>query len=333
MEDDLSEGSPAPMPTEAVSRLSAVSLASILDQSVDCVKLINVDGAIQYANANGLCAMEIDDFRDIDGLAWDQLWPDEARQQIRDCYGEASAGRIGKFRAFCPTAKGTPRWWDVSVSPVSDDKGHIAGYLAVSRDITENYNSREALQIAAAELKHRLKNTYQMIASLLVMTSRGNAANEEFAEQMAIRLNAISRAQTLFADDESSCDLHQLITMLVSPFGNEASPVICDNIPHVLIEQPQGDAIALVLGELAVNSSKHGAIAFGGKILVEAAHEKNLLTIVWNERSNRAVEHHARDGGQGLKLMEQIMQARGGNFQIEWQQNGLLATMSLKSEM
>ena len=137
----------------------------------------------------------------------------------------------------------------------------------------------------------------------------------------------------MFADDESSCDLHQLITMLVSPFGNESSPVICENIPHVLIEQPQGDAIALVLGELAVNSSKHGAIAFGGKILVEAAHEKNLLTIVWNERSNRPVEHHARDGGQGLKLMDQIMQARGGTFQIEWQENGLLATMSLKSEM
>lgn len=208
----------------AVSQLSAISLASVLDQSSDCVKLVSVDGIIQYMNRNGQCAMEIDDFCSIEGLAWDDMWPEGAREQIHSAYVEAIAGRTAKFRAFCPTAKGAERWWDVSVSPVADDNGVIAGFLSISRDVTENQKSREALLIASAELKHRLKNTYQMITSLLTISSRGSAVNEEFSRAMAIRIGAISRAQTIFVDDEAPCDLHHLIPTLITPFGNEWLP-------------------------------------------------------------------------------------------------------------
>lgn len=317
-------------PASAVSGLSAISLANILDQSIDCVKLISIDGAIQYINANGQCALEIDDFCAIKGLAWVSMWPEAAHQRIHDSYIEATAGGFAKFRAYCPTAKGASRWWDVSVSPVTDNNGQIAGFLAVSRDVAENQASREALTIAASELKHRLKNTYQMIGSLLVLTSRGNAVNEEFALQMAARLGAISRAQTLFADSEAPCDLEQLIPMLVSPFGNEACLVTYGALPAVMLDQPQADAIALVVGELAVNSSKHGALAHGGKILVDAIQEKDLITIVWNERCDRLVQQHSREGGQGMALMGRIMRTRSGNLDIEWQAKGLVATLSFK---
>lgn len=315
---------------DVVSRLSAVSLASVLDQSIDCVKLISIDGAIEYMNANGQCSMEIDDFCTIQGLAWVDLWPEAARQQIVDSFGEAAAGRAAKFRSYCPTAKGTPRWWDVSVSPVTDDKGLIVGVLSISRDVTENQNSREALTIAAEELKHRLKNTYQMIASLLVLTSKGNAINEAFAQQMSARLGAISRAQALFASNDAPCDLDELISTLVSPFGNDACPVSYGKLPKLLIEQPQADAIALVVGELAVNSSKHGALAYGGEILVDLVEEKTMLTIRWSEQCHRPVKQTEREGGQGMVLMDKIMRTRGGDLRIEWQTDGLVAALSFK---
>ena len=54
-----------------------------------------------------------------------------------------------RFRAFCPTAKGSPRWWDVTISSVLNDEGDPAGYLAVSRDVTENQLGFEALDVAA----------------------------------------------------------------------------------------------------------------------------------------------------------------------------------------
>lgn len=319
-----------PQPTTAVGRLSALGLASILDQSVDCIKLIDLDGTIQYMNDNGLCAMGIDDLCSVRGAVWADLWPGEARQLILASYPSAATGATARFRAFCPTAKGAPRWWDVSVSRVTDTEGQLAGYLSVSRDVTANQQSREALTIAAAELRHRLRNTYQMIASLLTVMARGDESNKEFARQMAARLGALSRAQLLFADDNASCDLENLIPALVMPFGSEYAQVTFGRLPALRLKQPQADAVALVVGELAVNSSKHGAIAHGGHVGVSAAHDQHGLSIIWRERCDRPVRQHAREGGQGMTLMNQIMRTRGGNLAVEWEDHGLVATLTFQ---
>jgi len=314
----------------AVSALSAASLASALDQSVDCVKLVSLDGKIEYMNSNGLCALEIDDFCSVQGTAWADMWPADARQTIIDSFPEAAAGKTVQFCAYSPTAKGTPRWWDVTVSPVTNDLGALAGFLAVSRDVTANHNSQDALRIAAAEMKHRLKNTYQTIASLMIMVARGNSVQEGFAREMADRLGALSRAQSLFTDDEAPCDLEILIPALVTPFGNDACPIAFDAMPAVRIAQSQADAIALVIGELAVNSAKHGAFIFGGAINVSAVIQGGTVAIAWRERCDRKIERHAREGGQGLKLMAQIMRARQGTIVLNWEDHGVLATLAFE---
>jgi two-component sensor histidine kinase len=318
------------VPSSPVSRLSTLSLANVLDQSTDCVKLVGVDGTVQYMNGNGLCAMEIDDFRAIDGAVWVNLWPEAARSDILASYIEAAGGQTARFRAYCPTTKGSPRWWDVSVSGVNDSADQLVGFLAVSRDVTSNQLSREALMIAAEELKHRLKNTYQTIASLLMLTARGNADNEKFAWQMAVRLGAVSRAQTLFADNDAPCNLAELIPALVTPFSSELVKITFDSLPTVRIEQSQADAIALVVGELSVNASKYGALAHGGSIEIEAVQSDQRLTIVWRERCARAFQHCAPNGGQGMSLMTRVMNTRGGDLTVDWVEQGLNATMAIQ---
>lgn len=316
---------------KAVSPLSAVSLASVLDQSGDCFKLLTMDGKIQYMNSNGLCALEIEDFETVEGTLWADLLPEPARQKLIDSYREAATGQIVQFSAFIPTAKNNPRWWDVSVSPVADGDGAIVGFLSISRDVTFNHQSREALKIAAAEMKHRLGNTYQTISSLIVLTARGDANHEAFANQMAKRLAALSSAQALFTDDDAPCELHQLIPALVTPFGNDTAQVSFNPLPAIVLQQSQADAIALVVGELAVNSSKHGAFRHGGAVHVAATvDEHDSLKIVWQERCDISVQQNSRDGGQGFKLMNQIMGARNGTMVVEWEDHGIVATLTLE---
>lgn len=315
----------------AVSSLSAVTLASVLDQSADCFKLLTMDGRIQYMNNNGLCAMEIEEFSAVKGTSWADLLPEPARQSLVDAYSAAATGKIVQFRAYIPTIKGSPRWWDISVSRVTNDQAIMVGFLSVSRDITVNHQSREALKIAAAEMKHRLRNTYQTITSLMMMSARGNAGHEQFAAQMAERLGALSRAQSLFTGDDAPCDLDELISALVTPFGNEAAQVSIDPVPAVTIQQSQADAVALIVGELAVNSSKHGAFAHGGAVHVTAtADASEVLTIIWRERCNRPIQQHSREGGQGLKLMDRIMRARDGAIVMDWEDHGVVATLKLR---
>lgn len=312
----------------SVSSLSPVALASVLDQSVDCVKLIGLDGDVQYMNANGLCAMEIDDFRAIEGRQWADLWPADMRLTILDSLRTATAGQPARFRAFCPTAKGTPRWWDVTVSPVNGGAGDHAGFLSISRDVTENQTRSEALEIAAAEMKHRLKNTYTMVSSLLIGFARGDATREAYAREMAERLVSLSTAQSLFVSNDASCDLDQLIPALLAPFDNPACPVVVDGQAGAEVDQGQADAIALVIGELSVNSAKHGALAHGGEVHVDSHSVGGALTIRWTERSNGPVDGRGREGGQGLRLMERIMRARGGAIDFAWKPDGLAATLT-----
>ncbi|MES2561895.1 MAG: hypothetical protein V4637_04125, partial [Pseudomonadota bacterium] len=63
--------------------LTAETLASVLEQSVDCVKLVNLAGDIVWMNPNGMCAMDIDDFSAVEGAAWASLWPADTRGSVR----------------------------------------------------------------------------------------------------------------------------------------------------------------------------------------------------------------------------------------------------------
>lgn len=307
--------------------LSAETLAAVLDQSIDCVKLVNPDGTIRWMNGNGLCVMEIDDFQAIKGSQWADLWPDEARHMIGASLTSGKDGQAARFKSFCPTAKGDPRWWDVTVSPVTGVHGEDAGYLAISRDITEGEANREALEIAAAELRHRLKNTYTTIGSLLIGFARGNPDREAFAQEMQARLIALSAAQALFSTHEAPCQISTLIPALVLPFQGTGATVTIDALPQTYVTQGQADAIALVLGELAVNSAKHGALCSNGDLHVNALEEADRLRITWIEEGPKPVQSHNRTGGQGLTLISRIVKARQGSLAVDWQDRGVTVTM------
>jgi len=306
-------------------------LSSLLDQSLDCIKLIGRDGAVQYMNKNGLCALEIDDLHSVMGLQWADLWPEAARPVIQDALKEAGLGGAVRFEAFCPTAKGSPRWWDVSVSRVYDEEELWLGYLSVSRDVSHSKVAVEVAEIAAAEMRHRLKNSYAMIAGLLTALARGDPDREQFVSEIRDRLSALGVAQTLFvACQHAPCNVQDLLPALLDPFTHVDCPIHVAALPDALIAQGQADALALVVGELAVNSSKHGALTAGGNINVSAECEGKKLTITWSETSARPVRSHAREGGQGLRLINRILTARDGELELQWRAYGLDAIIRLQ---
>lgn len=107
-----------------------------LEASPDCVKLVSLDGRLEYMNANGRCLMEVSDFGLFKGREWADLWPEAEQPRVRAAIRDACAGQVTRFSAFCPTALGTPRWWDVVVSPLVDASGAVEMILSISRDIT-----------------------------------------------------------------------------------------------------------------------------------------------------------------------------------------------------
>lgn len=138
----------APFPKALALPDSRDFLGSVLQASVDCIKLIELDGRLSYMNPNGLCLMEIDDFASVSGAFWWDLWPPESVETIRSAIEAARQGRPVRFEAYCPTARGRPRWWDVSVAPIVDETGAVTRLSSISRDITERKAGEEMLAAA-----------------------------------------------------------------------------------------------------------------------------------------------------------------------------------------
>jgi PAS domain-containing protein len=69
----------------------------------------------------------------------------------------AKRGEVARFNAYGPTAKGTPKWWDVTVTPITDASGDVVSVLSVSRDITELHLAKVELRETAARMRFVLE--------------------------------------------------------------------------------------------------------------------------------------------------------------------------------
>ena len=157
---------------EAVRR--SQELADILLQaSPDCVQILSPDGILQVINSRGIRLFEMDDQPSPIGSPWENLWPAEEVGRVRGALDAARAGRQTQFQGFCPTARGTPRWWDVLVAPAPGAAGEPR-LVAISRDITEAMTAAAAKDrllrdkdLLMQEVHHRVKNSLQMVQNLL----------------------------------------------------------------------------------------------------------------------------------------------------------------------
>lgn len=151
--------------------LDGPSAARLYDTSPDCIKILQLDGTIKRLSPGGQVALELDHVHQLDGAHWPQLWPGSERVRVEQAVAAGRDGKRTQFLAFCPTAKDTPRWWDVVVTPVPDAAGAAGELLVVSRDVTELVNMKEALALAndrkdefLTALSHELRNPLAALA-------------------------------------------------------------------------------------------------------------------------------------------------------------------------
>ena len=126
---------------------------TVLESSPDCLKVLDIEGRIQFMNVNGLYQMEIDNFSTFDNKNWFTLWGSENEALAKASIDKALTGSTAQFTALSLTARGTPKWWDVVVSPVVKRGEQVQQIISVSRDITEKKKAEEATEKMAAYLK------------------------------------------------------------------------------------------------------------------------------------------------------------------------------------
>ncbi|MFY7911838.1 MAG: PAS domain-containing sensor histidine kinase [Emticicia sp.] len=151
---------------------------TVLESSPDCLKVIDVEGRIHFMNFNGLCQMEIDDFGEFKYRYWWDLWGEENRDLVRSAVEKAKKGESANFTAFCATAKGTPKWWDVMVSPIRHKSHDVSQIIATSRDVTLQKETLEKLEKGSQLLYTGLKVANVGIAEINYATNTVTLSTE-----------------------------------------------------------------------------------------------------------------------------------------------------------
>jgi PAS domain S-box-containing protein len=109
----------------------------IVDSCVDCLKILNLDGQIDYVNSAGVQHMELKGAIEMLGRPWLDFWEPEYRESARAALESARSGSRGAFQGLSRTSTGRPKWWDVAVTPILGGDGSVLQLLAVARDLTE----------------------------------------------------------------------------------------------------------------------------------------------------------------------------------------------------
>ncbi|PYS70092.1 MAG: hypothetical protein DMF69_14730 [Acidobacteria bacterium] len=152
----------------------------IVESSTDCIKLLDLDGNLVYMSENGRQLLEIDDFEELKGKSWIQLWSGVEKEQAQQAVKLAAEEKAGSFQGFALTFKGTPKWWHTVITPVRGTNGNVERLLAVSRDITKLELAHQAVEESERRFARAFRSNPQPMSITTLIGGRYIDVNESF---------------------------------------------------------------------------------------------------------------------------------------------------------
>jgi two-component sensor histidine kinase len=328
-------------PVEALNReLAAVSpelvgnddlLRGVLAGCGDCIKVLDLDGRLQFMSEGGKRVMEVEDFSVLKGCPWPDFWPGNGQADAAAAVDAAKAGKTARFRGPANTAKGTPRYWDVLVSPIYGPDGRPAQLLSISRDITEEWEATERERFLTEELAHRAKNTFAMVLAIARHTFQGESHKAPLENYLA-RVMALSNAHDMArASNWTSAPIGKVIHAALSSHRTGEGRFSISG-PELNVPPKQALALTLAVNELATNALKYGALsAPNGKVDVSWSASdgaKPTFVVRWREHDGPPVVKPERQGF-GSRLIKEFMASDfGGNVELSYEPAGFVCELT-----
>jgi two-component sensor histidine kinase len=312
-------------------------LRSVLAGCGDCIKVLDLDGRLQFMSEGGKRVMEVDDFSALKGCPWPDFWPGEGNEQAAAAVNSAKAGKTARFRGPANTAKGNPRYWDVQVSPIFGPDGQPAQLLSISRDITEEWNAIQRQEENAKrerflteELQHRVKNTYSLVLSIARQTFRG----EPHAAQLkAYGARIMALASAYDAMSGSNITNTPILTVVEAALKSHRTGQGNFSVsgPPLKVAPNQALSLTLAVNELATNAAKYGALSTpNGRVEISwSTSVKGVPTFHfnWREHSGPAVVKPTRQGFGSRVIRDFMANDFGGTVRLAYEPDGVVCEL------
>jgi PAS domain S-box-containing protein len=313
-------------------------LRGILSGCGDCIKILDLDGRLQFMSDGGKRVMEVDDFDLLKGCHWPDFWAGEGNTQATEAVATARAGRTARFQNAADTARGTPRYWDVQVSPIRDAQGNVSHLLSISRDITEQWRAAQIHQenmerhkFLTEELTHRVKNTLATVMSIASLTFKGDA-HKVPREIFNARIKTLSDAYNILSEASwNATAIGRVVESALAPYRSEEDRFTVGGPEHGLLPR-QALTLALALNELATNAMKYGALSVpDGKVgvtwTIEPTDGVSLLQFEWRESGGPPVTAPTHSSF-GTRLIKTVLPSDfGGVVDVRYEPGGLVCAL------
>ena len=132
---------------EAALRDAETLSARMIENSGDCIAMLDAQGRLKMVNTACWKLMEDIGVSPVEDLAWVEIWVADARRLAERALTVAIGGRLGRFQAITYLRQEEGRWLDVMLTPVPDEGGKTERILVVARDITQTRSAEEKFRV------------------------------------------------------------------------------------------------------------------------------------------------------------------------------------------
>ena len=309
-------------------RASEEFASAVLASSADCIKVLDCSGRVEFINEHGLRLLETDDPTLMTGKLWPDILPEKDRPMLQAAIDKANAGETGHFLALHPTAKGTPKWWDILITPMRDNEGRIHKLVATTRDITGAKEAEEQIKLLLREVNHRSKNLLSVVEAIARHTAAAN--REDFIERFSERVQALAASQDLLVkNDWRGADLYKLALSQLGHFKDLVGKRIELSGPHLLVSASAAQALGMALHELATNAGKYGALSeCSGHVelcwRIEPGDGGGTFVISWHERGGPIVRAPSSTGFGSTVLCRVAKESLNAQVELNYAPTGLV---------
>jgi two-component sensor histidine kinase/integral membrane sensor domain MASE1 len=196
---------------------------------------------------------------------------------------------------------------------------------------------KERLQLVVAELDHRVKNVLATVNAVAAHTLSASSSMDHFVAALDGRLRSMASTHELLSHRRwRGLTLSDLLRRELAPYRVSDNSEI--DGPEVTLSAEAGQAVAMVLHELATNAAKHGALSTReGRVSVRwhwplNGSGRDRLVIEWEESGGPSVKVPSKPGFGTSVIGDLIPYELGGRVDLAFARGGLRCRVEIPSD-
>src|SRR5262249_55380434 len=228
-------------------------------------------------------------------------------------------------------------WLEETAKGEFDATGKLVRIKGLTRDITERKRAEERQRVLVAELDHRVKNALATVSAVVSRTRHESRSVGDFAAAIEGRIRSMAAThEQLSSRQWQGLSLSDLVWRELAPYATPNNTEI--NGPAVLLRTEAGQAMAMVLHELATNAAKYGALSAGnGRVSVRwdrrlNGHPRPYLVLEWQEIGGPPVAAAGKSGYGTSTIRDLIPYEFGGAVDLIFAPEGLRCRLELPGD-